>query len=168
MEHRRHTLPPTMPKAESRSHTVHGATNFAALFGKEDEQNNPNSEPLQLPGLLGGRTLHFIRHCQGEHNATQAAGGTSQYLLDDAKLSSAGEAQARQLLSNPVFSTADGEPQLPELVVVSAGSGCDRPTSSTAAVVGRAPGDLLPGTGGGGRRRPPRFSRSGRCVAAAS
>ena len=107
-----------MPKAESRSHTVHGASNFAALFGKEEE-SKPKTAPLQLPGLLGGRTLHFIRHCQGEHNATQAAGGTSQYLLDDAVLSSAGEAVARQLLSNPMFSTETGEQQLPELVVVS-------------------------------------------------
>ena len=105
------------------AHTVHGASNFAALFGKEDEPKEPKTAPLQLPGLLGGRTLHFIRHCQGEHNAMQGHGtgrNTSQYLLDDAKLTAAGEEQARQLLSNPVFLAEDGgKAQLPELVVVS-------------------------------------------------
>jgi len=150
----------TSPTKRSGSHSVHGASNFAALFkGQKPSPLIPSASPtlpscsspdtplgdrrFQLsPGdktsmsvhgasnfasmmpafsMEPSRWIHFVRHCEGEHNAAKAAGSTSAYLLADALLSQSGEEHARRLSRHAAFFNAasPGQYETPDLVVCS-------------------------------------------------
>lgn len=104
----------------SAAHSVHGASNFAALYKDQampEQEENHSSKPSQ--------TIYFIRHCEGEHNAACAAGEQASYLIADALLTARGTEQAAAIAHNTAFSghwmpgAAAGECEMPELVVAS-------------------------------------------------
>lgn len=100
--------------------TIHGATNFAELFASAPSAAGPRLGREHSSGDGVVRTLYFIRHCEGEHNACRDSGGSSSYLIADAMLSPKGEEQAATLASDSAFHDAEtGKTTLPELVVAS-------------------------------------------------
>ena len=75
------------------------------------------TSPMDLLNLCpkgSPKTIYFIRHGESEANAARLEGNGAAYLLEDALLTSKGERQARELMSNPAFRGAP-----PQLVLVS-------------------------------------------------
>jgi hypothetical protein len=100
-------LPASVERARGHSHSVHGASNFAEMF------KGPTPAPLSAP-LKADKWIHFVRHCESEHIVARDAGSPTQYLIQDAVLSSAGERHAETLRRDKALCN---EP--PELVVAS-------------------------------------------------